>query len=598
MLSLHSSQDRFVLAELSQDGSPKIYFHGTNYHHSQSGSDEVVICGRIDEISGKSLGADPHLAAQSLLEHLKQRETFVGVDGQYFALAIINKKLLAHRSSFCGTSLFYGASHISDSLITICRKEDRSTFSKKYLFYFVLDIPGWQFDGNLSPIDGIFRLPSNATLFAKNNAFSVEHQKQKPLFHHYNPNQSHADAGRIILDHLQRSIENDLLFIGKRHVFCELSGGLDSSFTTALVAQKRPETRAYVYSFPDQPSHQQSIVYAKSVAQKFSIPLEVVNGNDIKIPSLEADNNATNEPADFFWQGSLFGPVIRQICGEDSAIFTGFGADQILNRTSAVPINLLRQGSFLQFLKTIGAMARDTDRSTMNLAWQALLGAAPKWLMFRLMDLQIGQAYTPFLIEELGDELRHYQKNLWLKTGGAFPARWELLKLFELGDMIHRPYFGDCLAKPNLYYLAAPNVVWGGHLGATNIWQVHPFCHSRLITASFKDMSWHLIHDWSVLYKQALREAQKGILPEDLRLRKRDDFSFDGFFLRFLRKNRDDLYELARQTSPLLEDHFDLNQFDETFEQNVFGVQNIQTQKLNRFLAYGVWARQFMVQLR
>ena len=598
MRTLHSSHDRFVLAQILPDGSPRLSFNGPAYGHSQSGHDEVVLSGRIDKIAGQSIGDQQESVAAGLLSHLRSHASFAGVDGQFFAIAIINKRLMAHRSSFCGSSLFYGARHISDSLPMICRNEKKSEYSKKYLFNFILDVPGWQFDGNLSPIDGIFRLQSSSTLHHTNSGFLSPPTEQENLSVYYNPKQSHADAGRIILGHLQQSIKDDLGFLGSKNVFCELSGGLDSSFTAALVSTSRPGSKAYVYSFPDQPSHRQSIGYAESVAQKFAIPLEIVNGNDIHIPSVESDRHVTNEPADFFWQGALFGPVIRRICGNDSAIFTGFGADQILNRTNSVAGNLFRQGQFSKFLTTIRAMAHDTDRSTMNLAWQAVLSTTPRWLLLRLLGMTIGKSYRPFALEELGDELRHYQPITWLKTGETYKARRDLQLIMELGEHLHKRYFKQSLARPNLYYLAAPSVVWGGHLGIANIWQMHPFCDSRIIRASFNDISWHLIHDWTSLYKQTLREAQKGILPEDLRLRKRDDFSFDGFFLRFLRKNRDALYELALGSSPLLEEHFDLKQFDETFEQNVFGVQNIQTQKLNRFLAYAVWARNFMAQLK
>ena len=122
---------------------------------------------------------------------------------------------------------------------------------------------------------------------------------------------------------------------------------------------------------------------------------------------------------------------------------------------------------------------------------------------------------------------------------------------------------------------------------------MHPYCDSRLIESSFKEISWHLIHDWKNLYKQTLREAQKGFLPEPLRLRRRDDFSFDGFFLRLLRRNKDSLYSAAMKHPTILGAKFNRSEFDTAFEQNIFGVQTIQTQKLNRYLAYAHWAENF-----
>jgi hypothetical protein len=177
--------------------------------------------------------------------------------------------------------------------------------------------------------------------------------------------------------------------------------------------------------------------------------------------------------------------------------------------------------------------------------------------------------------------------------GSSFETLKELDGLFSRGHGLNKRFFADCLAHPNLYYLSAPHLVWGPHLGQQSIWQLHPYCDSRLIESSFKEISWHLIHDWKSLYKQTLREAQKGLLPEPLRLRRRDDFSFDGFFLRLLRRNKDFLYQVALKHQEILGANFNRNEFDTAFDQNVFGVQTIQTQKLNRYLAYAIWAENF-----
>jgi len=460
-----------------------------------------------------------------------------------------------------------------------------------------MDVPGWQFDGPLSPIEGISRVPTYATVSTENLSFVISSLDTDPLTHHYNSKQSHEEAGRIVLGHLRHSIKDELIAAEGRTIFSELSGGLDSSFTAALIAETGTRSKSYVYSFPDHPSHQQSIGYAKLVAKKFALPLEIINGNDIVIPSIQGPLPVASEPADFYWQGALFGPVIENICGQNSSIFTGFGADQILNRTPTVLPSLLRTLRLRQFFSTARDMAHDADRSTLNFIWQSLINVLPRAVVLRLMGVTIGSSYRPFTCEEISDDIRHFYPIGWLKSGESFESRHNLSQIFERSDLDLSRFFGTCLTKPNLYYLSAPNVVWGGHLGAFGIWQHHPFCDSRLIKSSFRDISWHLIHDWKSLYKQVLREAQRNILPEELRLRKRDDFSFDGFFLRFLRKNRDILYELALDCAPLLGKHFDQNQFEVTFEQNVFGVQNIETQKLNRFLAYAVWARNFRMKL-
>jgi hypothetical protein len=349
----------------------------------------------------------------------------------------------------------------------------------------------------------------------------------------------------------------------------------------------------YVYSFPDSPSHQVSINFAKSVAEKFALKLTVIDGNELSIPDLRDKQSVGSEPADFFWQGALFGPVINSFCGQNSAVFTGFGADQILNRVPSVAASLLRHGQLRHAYRIIKDIAKDTDRSTVNYIWQAAIAALPKSILLRLLALSSRLKYNPFSTEEVAPDLRHYHAINWLKMGSSFETLKELDALFSQGHGLNKRFFAECIAHPNLYYLSAPHLVWSPHLGQHSIWQLHPYCDSRLIESSFKEISWHLIHDWKNLYKQTLREAQKGLLPEPLRLRRRDDFSFDGFFLRLLRRNKDSLYQVALKHHEILGPNFNRGEFDTAFEQNVFGVQTIQTQKLNRFLAYAVWAENF-----
>lgn len=596
MQNFHSQADHFLIVKKNALGVPELRFSGQAYQHAAIGSDRLVFTGRIDVIPGYSLSSNRSKTAEYLLTHLQKNKTLDHVKGQFIAVYIIAGQIRAYRSSFCPQPLFFGKFCISDSLSQVCVAESKFSLSKEYAYYFVQDVPAWQFDGPTSPVESIHRLPSNSTLQSTASGFEVLVNAFTPLNHHFNSRQTHRDAGRIILSHLDNSITESLNSLPERHIFCELSGGLDSSFITALVAQKNPNITSYVYTFPDHPSHQISIDFAKSVASQYGIKLEIINGNSINVPDVGTLTHSADEPADFYWQGALFGPIIQRICGHQGAVFTGFGADQILNRSSLVLSNLLQNRCYRHYFKTAKEMSLATDRSTLNYHWQALLSYLPRELMFKLMDITIG-SYRPFATDEIADDISHFMPNPWLKSGLTVPDRKELAKVFDEGEVYHKRFFARCFAHPNLYYLAAPHLVWGPHLGETNTWQIHPFCDSRLIEASYNDISWHLIHDWSTLYKQALREAQVGILPEPLRLRQKDDFSFDGFYLRFLRKNRDALYALALQTKHLLEPHFDARYFDNVFEQTVFGVQNLQTLKLNRFLAYAIWAKNFKQKL-
>ncbi len=592
MRNLHEPNSSYIIAGFDQHGHPVLSVSGKSYDTSAAGQHKLVLAGRIDLIPGFDAKEHHHIA-DHVLQYVLSKKTFHGIQGQFYAAAIIDNKIIAHRSSFCGTPIFFGKTHLSDNLQALCREENKFSLCDKYALGFVLDVPAWQYDSDLIPVKGLSRLPSNSTIRSHGAGFHVEHEAFLPLSTHYDKNQTHRDAGHHILSRLKATIQDDLKAIKNRNVFCELSGGLDSSFTAALLAKLGANPTCYVYSFPDSPSHQVSIDFAKSVATRYSLKLTVIDGNDLSIPDLRDKQPAGSEPADFFWQGALFGPVINSLCGPESAVFTGFGADQILNRVPSVAVSLLSQGQLGQAYRLIKDMAKDTDRSTVNYLWQAAIASLPKSVILRLLALSSRLKYNPFSTEEVAPNLRHYHSISWLKMGSTFEALKDLDTLFSSGDRLNTRFFADCLAHPNLYYLSAPNLVWGPHLGQNSIWQLHPFCDAQLIESSFKDISWHLIHDWKNLYKQALREAQKDILPEPLRLRRRDDFSFDGFFLRLLRRNKDVLYQLALKHRGMLGDNFDQGEFDTAFEQNVFGVQTIQTQKLNRYLAYALWAETF-----
>lgn len=592
MRNLYEPSQNYIIAGYDNAGMPSLSYRGSSYDAATLGNNHLILSGRIDHIPGdRSLHTES--PADRLLEHLLTKRTFSDVEGQFYAIAIIDNQILAHRSRFCGSSVFFGKQFVSDSLSALCIEERAFSLCETYALGFILDVPAWQYDGEFSPVKGLSRIPSNSTIVRKETGYKVELHEFSPLSNHYNPTQTHEDAGKIILSTLNRSIKDDLDATENRKIFCELSGGLDSSFTAALLANMGANPACYVYSFPDSPSHQVSINFAKSVAEKFALKLTVIDGNELSIPDLRDKQSVGSEPADFFWQGALFGPVINSFCGQNSAVFTGFGADQILNRVPSVATSLLRHGQLGHAYRIIKDIAKDTDRSTVNYIWQAAIAALPKSILLRLLALSSRLKYNPFSTEDVAPDLRHYHAINWLKMGSSFETLKELDALFSQGHRLNKRFFADCIAHPNLYYLSAPHLVWGPHLGQNSIWQLHPYCDSKLIESSFKEISWHLIHDWKNLYKQTLREAQKGLLPEPLRLRRRDDFSFDGFFLRVLRHNKDVLYQVALSHCEILGSNFNRGEFDTAFEQNVFGVQTIQTQKLNRLLAYAVWAENF-----
>ena len=101
------------------------------------------------------------------------------------------------------------------------------------------------------------------------------------------------------------------------------------------------------------------------------------------------------------------------------------------------------------------------------------------------------------------------------------------------------------------------------------------------------------MHDWKSPYKNLLREAQRGLLPEKVRNREKNEFYFDGFLGALLRDNRDMLYDLLSAPDLPLDVNLSKESFLTSLEELIMGVTSNSTMKLLVLISYLTWWRDF-----
>jgi hypothetical protein len=115
-----------------------------------------------------------------------------------------------------------------------------------------------------------------------------------------------------------------------------------------------------------------------------------------------------------------------------------------------------------------------------------------------------------------------------------------------------------------------------------------------MIELAFRKIPFQHIHDFSGAYKSLLREAQKGITPEEVRTRKRNEFSFDGFYYALLDKNRDFLSGILEESFEEFQDWVRPQELRQSFQKMLFGGYSNSEVKLSRLISYLIWRKHFM----
>jgi hypothetical protein len=548
--------------------------------------------GDIFSIGGYSCkGPDDADTLPLLLDHLLSKKDWESVSGQFTAVLVHSAGIEAYRSPFSPYLLFYQDDSISDSLLDFMGTGH--TFSQDYFHFFVLDRPGLQFTSPLTPLVGVFRLPPHSSVCLKPNS---KHKLVQYPFKQYEWVEEQPQVEGFAQG-LKEVIGESLKWHLKKSewVAAELSGGLDSSFIASYLADLKPNSvHAHMYSYRKHPSHSFSEKCAQIVAQQKQIQLKVIDSAQVEATDLSQPLPFQNEPIDFYWQGALFGPLCHQLLPAGASLFTGFGCDQILMRNQEIVGQLFQHKGFFKTLPLVRDIAHSLDRPVFNFYYQFLISTLPKPILSRLLDGTRSLRLNPFKIDELAPHLTRHDRITWISTGQRFSSPKNLIALHQEGREEARRFFSDTIPQPNLNYLVAPHYVLGPYLEPLNVKYTHPFCDSRVIEYVMRQIPTLKIHDFSTPYKNLLREAQKGITPEEVRLRKRDEFSFDGYYYSLLKKNSEILRNILEEGINESSNWIEPSTLRRSFESMCFGSFTNSEVTLSRFLSYFIWKKNFL----
>lgn len=537
-------------------------------------------------------GPNDPKALPTLFENLikNPHTTWTNLKGQCSCVWVSKGHIELFRTAFSPHLLFFNHNSVSDQLIDLATSPP--LFSQRYLENFVLDSPSLQFSSTLTPLDGVFRLPpaSIATL-AGGAEPQIEYLTTEP----YRLVESsltfeQASLGlrnilREIIDwHLQKN----------KPVAAELSGGLDSSFVASFLADRsKTPVEALMYAYRKHPSHLFSEQCARQVAKEKQIDLKVVDSSEIAPVNLADPSPYQNEPVDFFWQGTLFGQICRDSIKPGSLLFTGFGCDQLLMRNNHIIRILARKKGMMAALSVVKELARAVNRPATNFSFQFLLSRIPQSTLVNLLDLTRQLKINPFKVDELVPEVLKTERVSWLiKEGKPLPAK-SLLKLLHEGEKLESRFFEPDLPHANLNYLIAPQYVIQPYVASIGVEYIHPFCDARLIDFVFSQVPFSFIHDFKTPYKLLLRQAMQGITPEEVRIRPKDEFSFDGYFFSVLKANELYLRELFEEAIQEFPNWIEPRALRRSFESMLFGVFSNSEVKLSRLMSYLIWRHQF-----
>jgi len=505
--------------------------------------------------------------------------------GNFSAVLQIENRLFLYRSPFSPHLLFWSPKGVSDDLRTFHQMSHN--FSSEYFRNFVLDLPSLQFNSSLTPLEGVSRLaPHCAAIFSSDSAPKIKCFDWNP-YSLVESSWSSEESAEAVRDTLEDILKWHLFRRAPAHV--ELSGGLDSSFVASFLADLSSEPiEAHMYAFKQNPSHAFSENCAREVASRKHIHLQVFDSESLIKTDLSQQSPFQNEPVDFFWQGALFGRLCQSFLKRNALLFTGFGADQIFMRNQSVISAVRKRSGFLSGLPWVHSIAESLNRPALNFYYQYLLSSLPETVLLSILQSTRSWKINPFKVDEFKPQILQNETISWLSP----PT--DLLHLQKAGHLLEERFFEPLYPHPQMNYFVAPHYVLGPYLEEIEVDYIHPFCDPRMVDLVYRKIPFAQIHDFKNPYKNILRLAMTGIVPETVRNRKRDEFSFDGYFFALFNNNKDFLYSLLDSIIEEHSDWIDERRAKKSFELLFFGGSSNSEIKMTRLLAYSYWKRNFL----
>lgn len=507
------------------------------------------------------------------------------VEGDFIALVRSREQLHAFKSFTSQFQIYYreGDRSVANRLFAFWAAAT-GQWNEDYFARHVLIVPGYQFLSRETPVKGVMRvLPGELVSIGPR----IERRQlvRRNYVYRLDPDQRREELAEHVLHLLRDAIRTRLAARPHAQICVEISGGLDSSFIACLLGEQLSTgVRGVMFSQPRLPSHAISERYARDVAERYGIDLTVLPPEALPVGDPDVSGYA-DEPSDFFWFGDIFSRAVAELAAPRSYVFTGFGADQLFLRSPAFLPYLLRRKEYRAFRNTLPDASRLLARGQISVAWQCLVSQLPAELHRSLQRLWFSRGWNPWDVSDVNMERALTGDIPWLRCGRSF-AEYSLERHRAEVAMV-----GDGVICDDWGYFSAPRAVTQAHFSGKSLVDASPFCDLPLLDYVYDNISARLVHDFGGRYKELLRDAQKGIVPENLRARQNDTFVFNSFQMNYVDAAKERLAGLLDEVD---EGWIDVKAARHAFQQLSFGVSSSSTRSVLALMGYLQWRRAFL----
>jgi|GEM_PF-3694516 len=557
-----------------------------------SGTHQLFLYGRIFEIGEQNVSrktADA-ITADLLSAYIRRGvRCFAECSGD-FVVAICSssalRTLTAYRSLTTQHQIYYTEAALSTGLVQLAGTLPHFAIDTDYFDRFLLGISALQYAMPATPIAGIRRLLPGELLELGADGVRLTRLDHRTYALADKPGQTVADVQPGLLALLQSIVGDRLPPDSSATVYSELSGGIDSSLVSALIAQSGRSVQFILYNYGEK-SGSLSEQCARAVAGHYAAPLMVLPAEELAAVDLRDLDFPGDEPSVAYWQAATVGRALGAIVPAGHRVFSGFGADELFMRRAKILPAVLAQYGWRAALTLSREIGVSSHRSALNLLWQTMVCRLPPWLRGR------------FNTEDVDDLALVDGALNWLEPRAPGSAsRWQNTLSAEGRAAVHACFTGGGVEISgngsqfaDMKFIAGPCLEPGGAGYET------PFCDLRLIDFMARDVDWRLIFNWKETHKHLLREAARGILPESVRLRGSDALGVDGILRLFIRRNRDTLRSLAFQSDLPLE-NVDEAKLAQAFDAMCFGSTQASAHKVHALIGFSWWWRSFKNRMR
>lgn len=582
-----------------ETGGPRPLLRNASFASASLNDHTLIYEGEIFGADGDSTREFRSLTPAQIAEFLLGRYLATGkgcfarIVGDFALTVITPREALAYRSLTARFQIYFSADSVSNRLWPLAVKQAHVRLDENYLLRFLWQENAPTFQSTLTPLANLHRLPAGHLVRVGNGRPPALDCLDSGDFSSTTDYRQKPDEVRERLHALMTEVVDDRLSAARGgSVFCELSGGLDSSYISSIVGSHHSPVSAYMYSTPENPTHQFSEECAQAVAERYRIDLHILRPTQTSHLDLEAPLPYSDEPSACFWQGALFCSQVNRLVPDGSTIFSGFGSDQLFLRTPDVLPWLLRQGALRKYISTLTDFSKVQGRTYTHLVYQTGLALLPRAWHRNLFNACRAWFLNPFNAEDLNLGTQSLETLAWLRDPSTLADRQQAA-VDEDRQTARRLFGREAGIRPDLSYLAAPHFMTDPYFQPKSIHYTSPFCDPRLLRFVTSQVSWHLIHDYGRPYKNLLREAQKGTVPEKVRTRKKNEFNFNGYLSQMLRTNRPYLIGLLNGIEETGLDIFAKEHLAGAFNELMFGKTSTSARKIIFLLGYLIWLRDF-----